>query len=422
MLQRVVFHVDVNSAFLSWSAAYDLHVLRKEVDLRTIPSAVCGDREQRHGIILAKSLPAKQFGVCTGEPLFQALQKCPGLQVVEPNYALYVQASRKLISVLREVAPAVEQYSIDEAWVDMTGTAGLYGSPVAAAHALKDRIREELGFTVNIGVSTNKILSKVAGNFEKPDRVHTLFPEEMPEKFWPLGVRDLFSIGPATERKLHRYGIATIGDLAHADVVFLREKLGKSGEAIWHLANGRCPDAVVPTQPLNKGYSNSVTTPADVTAVEEARRVLLSLCETVGMRMRRDGQTGACMTVQLRTSQFFTFSHQMQMASATNVTGELYQAACQAFEEAWQQRMPLRQIGVQVTRLRQDGGYRQYSLFDSAQYDRMQKMDAAVDALREKFGEESVFRARFLQNPESHMAGGLSKHRRTGVTREVPAL
>lgn len=418
-MERVIFHIDVNSAFLSWTAAYRMLVLGERQDLREIPSAVCGERAERRGIILAKSIPAKKLGVRTGEPLFQAMQKCPGLVTVPPDYALYVQASRKFVAVLRQVSPAVEQYSIDEAWADMSGTAGLHGSPVAAAYALKDRIREELGFTVNVGVSCNKILSKMAGDFEKPDRVHTLFPEEMPEKFWPLGVRDLFSVGPATERKLRRYGITTIGDLAHADVAFLREKLGKQGEAIWHLANGRCVDTVLPSPEPNKGYGNSVTTAADVTDMDEARKVLLALCETVGMRMRRDGQRGMCVTVHLRTDQFLDFSHQRQMPSATNVTAELYREACAALEEAWGKRQPLRQIGVQVTRLRRDGVYRQYSLFDSARYDRLEKVDAAVDALREKYGEESVFRARFLKEPQEHMAGGLSRHRRTGVTKEV---
>ena len=417
-MERVIFHVDVNSAFLSWTAAHRIHVLGETEDLREIPSAVCGERSQRHGIVLAKSIPAKRMGVRTGEPLFQALQKCPNLKVVPPDYELYVQASRKFVKILRQVSPAVEQYSIDEAWADMTGTRSLHGSPVEAARALKDRIREELGFTVNIGISSNKILSKMAGDFEKPDKVHTLFPEEMAEKFWPLEVRELFTVGPATERKLRRFGIGTIGDLAHTDPGFLRAKLGKNGEAIWHLANGRCPDAVTAAPALNKGYGNSTTTPADVTDTAAARRVLLALCETVGTRMRRDGQRGACMTVHLRTSQFLDISHQALLPSYTNVTEELYKAACAVFDELWQGQ-PLRQLGVQMTRMRRDGGYRQYSLFDDGRYDRMEKMDAAVDALRERFGEDSVFRARFLDRPAEHMAGGLSRHRRTGVTKEV---
>ena len=175
-MPRVIFHVDVNSAFLSWSAAYRVRVLGEQEDLRDIPSAVAGERAERHGIILAKSIPAKKCGVKTGEQIFLAQQKCPGLKLVPPDYALYVEASRRFVALLREFAPVVEQYSIDEAWADLSGTEGLYGSPVAAAELLRARIREELGFTVNIGISSNKLLAKMAGEFEKPDKVHTLFP------------------------------------------------------------------------------------------------------------------------------------------------------------------------------------------------------------------------------------------------------
>jgi len=416
MAERVIFHVDVNSAFLSWTAAYRVSVLGEKGDLRDIPSVVCGDRDSRHGIILAKSIPAKKYGIHTGEPLFQALEKDPALVVVSPDYGLYVEASRRLLALLREVSPAVEQFSIDEAWADMTGTASLHGSAVEAALGLKDRIREELGFTVNIGISSNKLLAKMASDFEKPDKVHTLFPGEMEAKFWPLGVRDLFSVGRATEEKLRLYGIRTIGDLAHTDPAFLRLKLGKNGEGLWHLANGRCPDPVRTASADSKGCGNSVTTSSDVTDLEAARRVLLSLCETVGMRLRRAGQTGECMTVHLRTSQFTNYSHQKLMPCSTNVTQELYRAACEVFDEAWKDRRPLRQIGVQVTRLSSTGGYRQYSLFDAGSYDRLEKVDRAVDALREKYGEDSVFRARFLGRPAEHMAGGLARERRTAVT------
>lgn len=419
MPERIIFHVDANSAFLSWSAAHRIMVLGATEDLREIPSAVCGDRESRKGVILAKSGPAKQYGVQTGEPLFQALQKCPQLKVIAPDYDLYVRASRCFVGILRAFSPVVEQYSIDEAWADMTGTAGLYGSAVEAAHMLKDRIRDELGFTVNVGISCNKMLAKMAGDFEKPDKVHTLFLEELPAKLWPQSVRELFSVGPATERKLRRYGINTIGQLAQTDVTFLREKLGKQGEFIWHLANGRCPDVLTPVAPLNKGYGNSITTPADVTDMQAARQVLLSLCETVGARLRKDAQTGLCITVQLRTKDFLDFSHQKLMPSPTSVTVELYRAACEVLDEMWKPPMPLRQLGVQVTRLTQSGGYRQYSLFDGARYERMEKMDAAMDAIRDKFGETALFRARFLHQPETHMAGGLAKERRTGVTKEV---
>ena len=196
MTDRVIFHVDANSAFLSWTAAYKLKVLGETEDLRLVPSVVAGDKESRHSIILAKSAPAKKYGIKTGEPLFQALEKCPQLRIVQPDYPLYVEASRHFVEMLRQFSPAVEQYSIDEAWVDMTGTRRLFGDPRVAAEKMRLRICEELGFTVNIGISSNKLLAKMAGDFEKPNKVHTLFPEEMESKFWPLPVRDLCWWGP----------------------------------------------------------------------------------------------------------------------------------------------------------------------------------------------------------------------------------
>lgn len=422
MAERVIFHVDANSAFLSWSAAYRVRVLGEELDLREVPSVVAGDKAQRHSIILAKSIPAKRCGIQTGEPLFQALEKCPELVVVPPDYALYVEASRHFVAMLRQFSPAVEQYSIDEAWVDMTGTQRLWGSPRLAAEKMRERIWSEFGFTVNIGISSNKLLAKMAGDFEKPNKVHTLFPEEIRDKFWPLPVRDLFLVGAATERKLKLLGIYTIGDLAHADAALLKKRLGKHGETIWHFANGRNADAVTPEPAENKGYGNSTTTARDVTTREEAHQVLLSLCETVGSRMRRDNKCGSCISVHLRTNAFRHFSHQSILLGATNLTGELFDAACRVFDEAWDGITPLRQLGVQITRLAAEP-YCQYDLFSGIspqQYEKKLRLDETVDALRDKFGENVICRASFARNPDGHMTGGLDKARRTGITKPIP--
>ena len=422
MAERVIFHVDANSAFLSWSAAYRVKVLGESVDLREIPSVVAGDKESRKGIILAKSAPAKKYGIQTGEPLFQALEKCPGLTVVEPDYALYVAASRKFVEMMRQFTPCVEQYSIDEAWMDMTGTERLYGSPRLAAEALRSRINEELGFTVNIGISSNKLLAKMAGDFEKPNKVHTLFPEEIEEKMWPLPVRDLFLVGSATQTKLNRMGIYTIGDLARADVHLLQKKLGKHGQTIWHFANGRNADAVKPVQEANKGYGNSITTASDVTTYAQAYKVLLGLCETVAARMRKDGMCGGCVTVHLRTSEFHNFSHQSRLHGATNITQELFQAACRVFDEAWDGVTPLRQLGVQMSHLAKEP-YQQFDLFSGmtpAQYERKLRLDETVDSLRDRFGEDIIRRAKFAACADGHMIGGLHKERRTGLTKPVP--
>ncbi|MBQ2895865.1 MAG: DNA polymerase IV, partial [Oscillospiraceae bacterium] len=307
-MKPVIFHVDVNSAFLSWTAAERLRQ-GDPLDLRAVPSAIAGDIENRHGIILAKSTPARAFGVKTGEPIWQAIEKCPELMLARPDYALYVRQSRRFVALLREVAPIVEQYSIDEAWADMSGTQWSRGDPLEAAEALRLRVKRELGFTVNIGISTNKLLAKMAGDFQKPDKIHTLYPHELETKLWPLPVRELFSVGPATERKLAFFGIHTIGELANSDPDFLRARLHKHGELIWHYANGRGDCRVNPVAEANKGYGNSVTTARDVTDTLSAHRVLLSLCETVGARMRSDGQTGRVVMVHIRNGALEDSSH-----------------------------------------------------------------------------------------------------------------
>ena len=422
MAERIIFHVDANSAFLSWSAAHRVLVLHEETDLREIPSVVAGDKESRRGIILAKSTPAKKYGIRTGEPLFKALEKCPELVVIPPDYELYVQASRGFVKLLQQFSPIVEQYSIDEAWVDMTGTQRLWGSPRLAAEHMRRRIREELGFTVNIGISSNKLLAKMAGDFEKPNKVHTLFPEEIETKFWPLPVRDLFLVGAATEKKLKLMGISTIGDLAQTDVRFLKKRLGKHGETIWHFANGRNADAVSPEPAENKGYGNSTTTASDVTSREEAFQVFLSLCETVAMRMRRDGKCGSCISIHIRTNSFEHTSHQSMLPGATNITTEIYTEACRLFDEVWDGVTPLRQLGVQVTRLSREP-YQQYDLFSGIspqQFEKKLKLDETVDALRDKFGEDILRRGKFAQSPGAHMSGGLDKARRTGITKPLP--
>lgn len=422
MQERVIFHVDANSAFLSWTAAYRVRVLGESLDLRDIPSVIAGDKASRHSIILAKSGPAKKYGIQTGEPLFQALEKCPDLVVAPPDYSLYVEASRHFVQMLRQFSPMVQQYSIDEAWVDMTGTQRIFGAPRLAAEKMRQRIWDELGFTVNVGISSNKLLAKMAGDFEKPNKVHTLFPEEMESKMWPLPVRDLFLIGGATERKLKGLGIYTIGDLAKTDVSVLKKRLGKHGETIWHYANGRNAEMVTPEPEENKGYGNSTTTPEDVVTYDRAYQVILSLCETVAMRMRQDNKCGRCITIHLRTNEFQHYSHQMLLHGATNITSELFEGACRVFDEAWDGITPLRQLGVQVTRLSEEP-YQQYDLFSGlspVQYEKKLRLDETVDSLRDKFGEDIIRRARFAGGNGNHMVGGLDKARRTGVTKPVP--
>ncbi|MCI8564739.1 MAG: DNA polymerase IV [Lachnospiraceae bacterium] len=398
MPERLIFHVDVNSAFLSWEAVWRLRQ-GETTDLRTIPSIVGGDREKRRGVVLAKSIPAKAFGVATGEPIVDALRKCPGLLCVPARHDLYSRCSRAFIEVLARFAPVIEQVSVDEAFADMSGTGLLYGPPLEAAALIKNTIRGELGFTVNVGVSSNKLLAKMASDFQKPDRIHTLFPDEIAQKMWPLPVGKLFSVGQATKRCLADLGIHTIGDLAHSDLSLVRSHLKKQGEVIWHYANGldERPVEAAPAEP--KSYGNETTLSKDITHLEEARPVLLSLCESVAARLRADQVQAACITVKYTDYQFGGQTHQRMLASPTDVTEELYQTSVSLLAQMWKSRIPLRLLGVSASRL-SGGGFYQYNLFDGQKHERLGRLDAAIDAIRSRYGSDAVRRGRFLPPPD----------------------
>ncbi|MEG2296509.1 MAG: DNA polymerase IV [Clostridium sp.] len=394
ILEQVIFHVDVNSAFLSWEAVYRLSEPGETRDLREAICAVGGDSSMRHGVILAKSIKAKQFGVQTGESIMEARKKCPDLEIVAANHELYKKMSEAFIELLREYSPHVEQYSIDEAFVDMTGMEALFGTPKQAADRIRERIYKELGFTVNIGVSNNKLLAKMASDFKKPNLVHTLFPEEIEKKMWPLPVGELFFVGDATEKKLKEMGITTIGDLAGTDQKFITSHLKKHGELIWNFANGRGLDVVEAEPPDHKGYGNSTTIAFDVTDADTARMVLLSLADTVAARLRSHHVKAEVISVTIKNYRLETASHQMVLRTPTNITAEIHQAACRLFEELWD-GTPIRLLGIQTTRMKEEGA-RQMSIFDDTDYEKLEKMDKAVDSIREKFGADSVKRASFL--------------------------
>ncbi len=417
MPERYVFHIDVNSAFLSWSASHRVNILGDSRDLRQIPSIVGGNQENRHGIVLAKSIPAKRYGITTGEPVASALQKCPDLAIVPPDYDLYVRASRSLIHKLQQYSDRVIQYSIDEAWMVFEGFESLYGrgQMVKFAHDLKEEIKQELGFTVNVGVSTNFLLSKMAGDFKKPDLVHTLFPEEIKQKMWPLPVSELFFIGKATEKKLYTLGIRTIGELAHAEDGLLKAHLKRPGLILKEYANGLDLQPFLYRHEANKGYGNSLTAPRDVTCVSFARHLLLSLCETVGARLRADHVMAGTLSVHITTFEFAHSSKQMQLFTPTDITEELFENACLVFDKLWDGHTPIRQIGVHTSQISRDT-HRQYRLFQGDHYDKSAAFDRTVDFIRNKYGEDSIFRASFLQSDISHMSGGLAKNHRTGVT------
>lgn len=416
MADTIIFHVDVNSAFLSWEAAYRIQTLGETEDIRNFPSVIGGNEKERHGIVLAKSIPAKKFGITTGESLMSARKKCPGLKIYAPNFSLYVEKSRALIALLNRYAPVVEQFSIDEAFCDFTGTASLYGPPVEFALKLKDMIRKELGFTVNIGVSSNKLLAKMASDFQKPDKVHTLFPHEIQEKMWSLPVSDLLYVGRSSIRTLHNLDIFTIGDLANADVSILKQHLKKHGEDMWKSANGMDDALVRDTPPANKGYGNSITVGTDVTDRETALTILLSLCETIGARLRADHAYISVVSVSVVDTAFRRSSHQITLPSSTDITEKIYEAACELFTQLWDGE-PLRLLGVHTSRATSEN-FVQYDMFNPSESDKLSRLNLAIDQIRSRYGDESVKRARFIDNEHSHMTGGLGKAKRDHSTTE----
>lgn len=411
-MEKIIFHIDVNSAFLSWEAVYRLKHKGGNLDIRKIPSAVGGDMAMRHGIILAKSLPAKKYGIKTGETILEAKRKCPDLMLVPPNYNLYEKSSGAFMEILRQYTPVVEQYSIDESFLDMTGTGKLWGNPEAAANGIKDKVRETLGFTVNVGVSSNKVLAKMASDFRKPDLVHTLFPAEIKEKMWPLPVSDLYFVGRATAKKLLGLGVKTIGELANTDPYILKQHLKKHGEVIWAFANGIDMSVVQEEAPANKGYGNSTTIAFDVTDAGTAKMVLLALAETVGRRLRQDHVKAEVVAVGIKDWNLSYASHQKLLVAATNGTAEIHKAASALFDELWN-GIPIRHLGIHTSRIKDRNAMRQMELFDNTDYEKLEKLDAAVDSIRERFGADAVKRAVFLSNPVDHMSGGISREKRT---------
>lgn len=389
-MERLIFHVDVNSAFLSWEAVR--RVENGESDIREIPSCIGGDPQKRTSVVLAKSIPAKKFKITTGEPLSMALRKCPDLYVAKPDFALYKRMSKAFKDICRSYAPVVEEFSIDECFLDMSGTQYIYPDPIKTAYEIKDKIRHSLGFTVNVGIGSNKLLAKMASDFEKPDKVHTLFNEEIPQKLWPLSVSDLLMAGRSAVERLNRAYIRTIGDLAKTDLHTVQAILGiKLGQLLHNYANGIDNSPVSAERDAAKGYSISRTFNENVTTLDEANKILLSLADQVAFRMRRDNAKALCVSVKIRSDSFKNKSHQRNLYEATDITSEIYENAKELFAEMWDGHTPLRLINISLSKVIYDAP-EQMSLFEDEKKERGKKLDKAVDDIRNKFGMDAVMR------------------------------
>lgn len=390
-MERQILHVDVNNAFLSWLAVYKLKN-GEQVDIREQVAVIGGDETKRSGIVLAKSSKAKQFGIVTGETLYSARQKCRNLQVYPGDYKIYREYSNKLYNLLLEYTDKIERYSIDECFLDMTNY--LMGDKlINKANEINKRIKKELGFTVNVGVAHNKLLAKMASDFTKPDRVHTLYEEEIPQKMWDLPISELFMIGKRTVPKLYNMGIKTIGQLAKSDEKLLIKKFGKFGKVMWEYANGIDEAEVnyLPEKP--KSIGNSVTLPIDVSDISQLEEVIVALSEQVSYRLRKEDLLATVVNVQLRTKNFEDFSHQAKLDCATSSTKEILKNAKYLFREMYKTGMLIRLVGVRVDALVEKEQL-QLSLFGNTEDSKkQQKLDSVLDGLNEKYGYNFVKRA-----------------------------
>lgn len=384
-MERQILHVDVNNAFLSWTA---ISMLKKgsNLDIRTIPAIIGGDESKRRGIVLAKSPIAKELGIKTAEPIYFAKQKCPDLQIFPSDFTIYRHYSNLLYQLLLEYTEKVERFSIDECFLDMTDYLG-NRTIFDVAKEISQRVKKEFGFTVNIGVATNKLLAKMASDFQKPDKIHTLFPQEIPTKMWVLPVSELFMVGKKTIPKLERMGIRTIGDLAKQDKTILIHKFGKFGKVMWEYANGIDASEVISQEEEPKGIGNSITLPKDIQNIEELSEVLLALAEQVAFRLRKQNKRAYVVNVQLKTKDFISYSHQKKLEVPTDSTKTIGNVAKALLQESYKGE-PIRLIGVRVDNLCSKKEI-QLSLFDTNK-EKQEKLDQTIDKLKEKYGYNTI--------------------------------
>lgn len=405
-MKKQILHVDVNNAFLSWYAVERLKQ-GETIDIRTIPAIIGGDEQQRRGVVLAKSNIAKQFGIQTGEPIFFARKKCPNLQVFQGNFKVYYKYSDALYHLLLEYTDKIERFSIDECFLDMTEYIPKGKTLIDIAYEINKRVKEEFGFTVNIGVSENKLLAKMASDFEKPDKVHTLWKEEIQTKMWNLAVNELFMVGKRSLPKLQKMGIKTIGDLAKKEEKELTKAFGKYGKMIWEYSNGIDESKVNYEEEKPKGIGNSTTLPYDYANLEKLEEVLLALVEQVTYRLRKCELLASVVNVQIKTNEFKVFSHQRKLDMPTDSTKLIQQMAKKLLKEVYH-NIPVRLIGVRVDQLIEKE-QRQLSLFENKENEKQKKIDTIVDQIKEKYGYEAITRAGKMNLDKKKIFGTDSK-------------
>ena len=389
-MKKQILHIDVNNAFLSWTAVDRLNKGEK-IDIREIPAIIGGDETKRSGIVLAKSMKAKECGVVTAETIYQAKLKCPNLQIFNADFKIYRYYSNKLYQLLLQYTDKIERFSIDECFLDMTEYL-MKDTLLNKAKEISKRVKEELGFTVNIGVAHNKLLAKMASDFTKPDKIHTLFEDEIPTKMWNLPISELFMLGRKTVPKLYNMRIRTIGDLAKTEEKILIKKFGKHGKQMWEYANGIDNSEVNYKEEKPKGVGNSITLPQNITELEKLEEILLALAEQVTYRLRKYDLLANTVSVELRTKDFEDTSHQGKLMVATSSTKEIYSRARKLLEEMIHAPMSIRLIGLRVDNLVEKEQL-QLSLFKDETNEKQEKLDKVVDELKQRYGYKAITRA-----------------------------
>ena len=403
---EIIFHIDVNSAYLSWSALRELQNGSTQ-DLRTIPSIVGGNQETRHGIVVAKSIPAKAFGIQTAETVASAFQKCPTLVMVPPDHTYYREMSQKLMRYLRSICDEIEQVSIDECYMSFEPIRGRFPSPEAAATYIKDSVYDTFGFTVNVGISDRKVLAKMASDFKKPNLVHTLYVSEIQKKLWPLPIASLHMCGKSSAKLLQKMGIRTIGDLARTDKAVVESWLKSHGGMLWNYANGIDDGQVIKEKPKAKGVGNSTTLANNAETEEEAYTVLKELAVSVSQRLKKHHFLAAQISTEIKYASFRSVSHQTTILTPTAEETEIYQCACQLFNELWDGE-PIRLLGIRTTKLQDEEEPTQISLFDLGKYQEQEKqeelrrekeeqkqkklasLDDAIAKIKKRYGDNAI--------------------------------
>ncbi len=389
MENRIIFHVDVNNAFLSWTA---VELLKNgcNLDIREIPSIIGGDEHKRQGVVLAKSPIAKKYGIKTADTIYNAKQKCPFLKIYSPDFKIYYIQSKNLVNYLEKYSPIIEQFSIDECFLDMTGTKYLYNDYLKLAYKIKDDIYKLYGFTVNIGIGNNKLCAKMASDFEKPNKVHTLFKNEIEKKLWPLDVEKLFMCGKSSKKILNEMKIYTIKDLAHADSKMLQQKLKSQGkflqEAAWGIDNSK----VETTNSKNKSISTTETLPFDLDDEEKIKEIIFRQTLEVTHELRSKKLYTKTVAVIYKNKDFISYSAQTKLPNPTDDTKEIYKKILEVFDKSFK-REAIRLIGVRLSDLK-NTNEKQLSLFDINQEIKKDEtnIQKTMDNINKKFGKSIV--------------------------------